>query len=489
MHSRIITISIILLMQLVYNLLPAQDFYPLRGNEKTYFRSSSGEYIGAIYDSVVTHNDTTFYYNYPIAKEIDGCIRMKRASWMGAEVFVSNDILHIISQWSDTLIIKYNAEVGEYWQLHKESPSKFILALVNGLQIRNTLAVKDTIKTISFTAVGYSGTQKDLIESRSIKIGTAFGLTDVFDFFSFPRFWFLNVFGSNYTIEGQGEYGIKPVTMAEVMDLHTGEIFHYFEYREVKPHSRKERKEINKIIDRQVNTSGDTLTLQTERIIQITDFTFDDNLTLLPEKTQMLHDTIMKSYDLSFREPLEPVMKSNGDYTAYSKYDCSGYMDRRMIYTDWNYNHTEESDCFDIWVVNGYKALYYVEGLGEMYYDDSFWELDAQRKVVYYKKLDQEWGIPWNEHQLLGFDKKKLEDISFYPVPFNASLNLKLSAELSGQKHLLLYDLSSRLQLQKKINGSHVKIDTQDLQPGIYFYQLLLPAGDVRTGKLIKVMY
>lgn len=488
MRPRKFIFLITLSVQLACNMINAQDFYPFRENEKTYFRSStSGEYIAAIFDSVVTRNDTTFFYNYPIAQVKNGCIRMDHASWLGAEVFITNDILQIKNQMSDTLIIKYNAKLGEYWQVYKESPNKFVLGLVSNIQINSSINVTDTIKVITLTSFGYSGWQKEYIESRSIKIGTAFGFHSVFDFCSFPYSNFLALYYADYKIVGQGEKGIRPITMAEIMDLQPGEIFHYLEYLEHSPEYRKEKKEINKILDRNVNTAGDTLILKTERIIRTTIYAFNDDQNQVLEDTQFIHDTISKKYNIAFVEPLEPIMNNSGSFSAFRFFDWSDYMDRRRISKSIDYYPIGDSDCFDILTGNN-KQIYYVEGLGEMYNnDDVIFEIVDQRKIVYYKKLDQEWGTPWNEHNLLSIEKEKLEEVRFYPVPFNTSINLKLPVRMSGQAQILFFDISGRIQLQQNVSSLHTTIDTKKINPGIYFYQLRLPTKEIKTGRLIKV--
>lgn len=474
-------------VQLFCNTIIAQDFYPFREDRKTYFRSStSTEYIAAIFDTVFTRNDTTYFCNYPIAENINGCIRMDYASWLGEKVFISNEILHITNQKFDTLIIKYNADVGEYWQIYSESPAKFILALVSEIYTRNTLTVQDTIKTISFVAVGYSGWQKEFIETRFIKIGTAFGLHTVFDFCDFPHFQSHTIYYTDFEIVGQGEKGISPVTMEEVMDLQPGEIFHYLEFLDYPPNYRREKKEINKILDRQVNTVGDTLILKTERIIRTTEYAFDDNHNQIPEKTRFIHDTVLKTYNIASVEPLEPIMKKSGAYTSFRFFDRSDYMDRRRICTSTEYYPIEESDCFDI-IIGSQKQKYYVEGLGEMYICDPLFEVYDQRKIVYYKKLDHEWGIPWNETNLLSIKKEKSEEFDFYPVPFNTHVNLKLPLGMPGHAQVLFFDISGRIQLQQNVSGFQTSIDTKKLNPGIYFYQLRLPTKEIKTGRLIKV--
>jgi hypothetical protein len=76
-------------------------------------------------------------------------------------------------------------------------------------------------------------------------------------------------------------------------------------------------------------------------------------------------------------------------------------------------------------------------------------------------------------------------EISLYPIPAKDNLNFKFSRDLNSGT-ISIYDGAGKIILTQNFSGKEAVISSDDLIPGIYFYQVLAENKAVSSGKFMK---
>jgi hypothetical protein len=77
---------------------------------------------------------------------------------------------------------------------------------------------------------------------------------------------------------------------------------------------------------------------------------------------------------------------------------------------------------------------------------------------------------------------EQYKNVSVYPVPFNQSLNIKTE---TGTYDFCLRDIAGRKVKEVSFQGL-LNIETGDLEPGIYLYELRVSGNVVKVGTAVK---
>jgi Secretion system C-terminal sorting domain len=83
----------------------------------------------------------------------------------------------------------------------------------------------------------------------------------------------------------------------------------------------------------------------------------------------------------------------------------------------------------------------------------------------------------------IGIQNLKTQPVKIYPSPFSNQLNVELHHNLSNT--IILYDFLSLKVLQQQF-ADKTKINTESLDKGIYFYEILVDRKMITSGKIIK---
>ena len=127
----------------------------------------------------------------------------------------------------------------------------------------------------------------------------------------------------------------------------------------------------------------------------------------------------------------------------------------------------------------------YVKGLGGPYYscDNPFSLGSAERKLVYYKKGETEWGIPLT---VTGISNTEITHKTIvFPNPAKDNITIKVQDISTGKLMFYLFDLNGRLIISEPIDTVEIQLDIATVKPGIYFYRLRESGRDMFNGKLI----
>jgi len=90
----------------------------------------------------------------------------------------------------------------------------------------------------------------------------------------------------------------------------------------------------------------------------------------------------------------------------------------------------------------------------------------------------------WNIVTAIKQNYYDVASISIYPNPTMDKLNIAYNKD-NELIEIILYDISSRLILQQTFTNSTI-LSTEQMQNGIYFYELRNSKGTIKTGKLVK---
>jgi hypothetical protein len=83
-------------------------------------------------------------------------------------------------------------------------------------------------------------------------------------------------------------------------------------------------------------------------------------------------------------------------------------------------------------------------------------------------------------------EENKLNNLSFYPNPFSKSFALTINGAFGPDIKLLLFDINGRIVKQlNNIQPGKTQINIEDIERGIYFYQLSDGDGIISKGKIV----
>jgi hypothetical protein len=141
-------------------------------------------------------------------------------------------------------------------------------------------------------------------------------------------------------------------------------------------------------------------------------------------------------------------------------------------------------DCLGILVGDG--CLYemrYINGLGGPYYSCSGMAGDSEeRKLVYYKKGETEWG---NRLVITGVTNLKPDDLlKVFPNPARDGVTFQLN-DVTGIHEVKIYSPTGTLVKSEQFEGSLCIIHLAGLKSGLYLYKLTSYHSLIYTGKLV----
>jgi hypothetical protein len=173
-----------------------QDFQCLQSGVTHFFTNDNGYLRGIRIDSVrPISSDTTVYYpfhtprgSYNIYGVPVSPVDSNGGSWLGKKVLQLSDGKFIFDNyWSDTVIIKTQAGVGDSWVFYRDTGSLYYTAAVTATDTMGFTGISDSIKVIRITAHNSSGVvTTDSLNGFNIILSKNNGFVQVFDLYMFP---------------------------------------------------------------------------------------------------------------------------------------------------------------------------------------------------------------------------------------------------------------------------------------------------------------
>jgi hypothetical protein len=378
----------------------AHDFQSVYAHLTALFENSSNHRIyGLRIDSVKVAADTILYPFATIQEVSEGCFSPQKSSWIGEKVVVKPDGVNLFFNREGGIIsLKTRAKINETWTAFQRSDAFIVEARVQAVELGNVLGLSDSVKTIAFRVLDQQGSTVDhALNKLKVKISKKHGFVETLNFYLFPdvvvRYPADRL--EKYTLAGLAtpKVGVQNLSWLEVNDFNPGDELHVQEHRMGDPYFYLPIREydnrcIYKYLER--TKSADSVVYRYARKQSIkTVYTYKSTL-------ETLNDTLraVVRANPSFDQlPGEPILNAGSAQKMYMRND-EFRMKIRPSAMDELYVNSESGNCWSAIAGEGcLPEMRYVEGLGGPYYQCNGYMGDSEeRKLVYFRKGQTEWG-------------------------------------------------------------------------------------------------
>ncbi len=372
------------------------DYQTVYSNRIALFENSEKQIKALRIDSVKAVSDTVFYPFATIQRISESCISPYKASWMGEKVVIKPEGTNLFfNRDGDTITMKSRARVNETWIAFQRGDDFRVKATVQSVGLETFLGLTDSVKTITLTVINQNrNTLEHPLNSLKLKISKNYGFIQTLNFYLFPDITVRYPADRLETFSLVGltnpNAGVQNLTWFEVNDFQPGDELHVLEHKTgdaylYLPYREYDNRCIYKYLER--TDFADSIVYRCARKQSI-ETVYTDSTSL-----ELFNDTIIsvvKANPDFDKLPGEPVIDK---FTAYSINMINDEFRTRTIPGNLLIYGLRDS-CLS--PVTGEGCVYnekYIDGLGGPYYYCSGYVGDTEeRKLVYYKKGETEWG-------------------------------------------------------------------------------------------------
>ena len=482
----------------------SQNFECIKTDAVYYFTDVDMSYTGeqqykAIrIDSTAISGDTTTYFQFPVIGIENwqwDCYSGNWPSWIGRKIDIKTDGTTIFYNLENgPITIKPQLEVGEEWVCFDFYTGGYYKASVESLSQMTFLEMTDWVKKITFQAYGCEGEPViHPINNKYILVSQNHGLVRALNFKVFPdlidNFWGDECHEYELCGISEPENGIQNLTIDRIFDFEIGDEFHiseeswvYFTYEGFNyikivldklvanneityTFSRCGRKEYH-----DVNPVIDTLWSIQDTIEESIDISSP-----LYNVFEALPDQYIKIGDTNFYEYSWTTQQLNPQFFRIEKTLYEGF------YSD--YPH----DC--IYQIITSKSPFWPEnfydGLGGPFWEQyTYWS--SSRKIIYYKKGEEQWGSPYNCDSLLVSQPEirlAKASISIAPNPMRDFTKISINLADRHSTKMILYNVMGKIVREEMTN--ELTLRKGEIQSGIYLIRVFESDKLLGTKKLI----
>ena len=487
--------AIFLFSALIPIILFAQNWSPIRVNEKMNYQHSDSGYISHtiwVDSSFSVGGDTIFYLNR-IVKDVPGNpeIALRNQPQFLLET-MTKDIFGMYSFINpEHYMIITNGTVGTNWTFDQ---SNGIGATISELIYEEIFGVMDSVKVIN------------LSNGNEIRLSQNFGILKFPDFEN----------GGNYNLVGiQGtEYGESVPGFLEIFDFEVGDIFqhtgsgyiadqwvyHYHWTKKVQITSKELFIDsvkygfsgIYRSISWGKNLIIDTISGSVTYIDSTTHpaNNFPNEIYVLPNSWSGYGTDRVFTRTLIYPNEVTNVITKEYGMLEDPTF-LQLYQDDLFFELDDSCDTLYRYDQIDmISLPAGLKKVIYANTLGEVLNREGFFEYEDHKSLQGYVKDGDTVGTVTPDSVLLAVgisdlttDKTK---ISVYPNPADQYLNIQFSTEDNSAAYKIeIRNMLGELLLKKENLQKTERLDVSELNAGIYFYSILLDNKVYRTDKLV----
>ncbi|MEN8203859.1 MAG: T9SS type A sorting domain-containing protein [Bacteroidota bacterium] len=411
------------------------------------------------------------------------------ASWTGKKVVVKPDGEHLFfNKYEDTIWIKSSAGLHESWRVY-ESDVYIIEARVLEHDTMSFLGLTDSVKIIGFKVHDRNMLPMDhTLNMQTIRISKHYGAIRILNYYQFPDFeglnyGFVDEYLTGYELAGLSapQTGLQNFTWFGVFDFHPGDEIHTLLdesvwYNEPGEHSLYERT-IKRFLDRE--DYPDSLVYTYERKVSI--HAVDNSVT----STSFVHDTATLVIRRNPEFDLLPGEVIIQEGWAWSHFMHGGETPGKTVPTGalgiWR---SLDDSCWTYCCADGcFMDENYLKGLGGPYgsCSNAFSGGGIEKKLIYYKKGDKTWGVPYD---LTGTEPARVPlSLRIYPIP--ASDHLWIESAEGPIREVILMDLSGKVMLRQAGSGSkELLLKISHLSPGIFLVKVISGEAE-HTSKIV----
>lgn len=471
-------ITIIILVLFIFQQSSSQNYKTIIPEIISHY----GEYLYPIQiDSITNSGDSIFYHNFKMIRyQNNGYYRLHSSSWTGENIIILPDGYNMfVNKDLDTIKINTSAEINGTWQLYKFSDNSYVEAKVTNKEFETFIGISDSVKTIHLQIKDpYGNNINNEINDKYLKISKNHGFTRIFNFYEFP---FNNVndflypFVSEMEMTGFGEYGHQNFGASEIFGYNINDerhiIDYHFEFDCNEAICELLVKNILKVENKYISDNHDTIIYTYDKCGQeiYEGGVYTGNWHYQTSEIIILSDPINESLNNLNFQPYHNII--DNEYIVTVSTDTAKWI--KLIFTgtdnylSLDYQNPENVDDFN--------KIYY-KGLG----GDYFWFYTIccvdEKRVVYSKKGENEWGTPYNCSDFSNVRFLKTNDIKIFPNPSTGIINLNLNNKSIQQ--ITICDLTGKQIF--KTNKQQETIDITSFTSGIYIITI---QTDKRTYK------
>ena len=466
----------------------AHDYQTVYANQTALFNNSSKDQIkGLRVDSVKLASDIILYPFATIQEVSAGCFSPYKASWLGEKVVIKTDGVNLFfNRDGDTITLKTQARLYERWIAFQRADTFRVEASVQVTELGIVLGLSDSVKTIAFRLLDQQGNTVDhALNKLKVKISKTHGFVETLNFYLFPDIvasYPDNILMS-YTLVGltNPKVGVQNLTWFDVNGFNPGDELHVQEHNLGDsdfslPIREYDNRCIYKYLER--TDYADSIIYRYARKQSIKTV-YTDKTTL-----ETFNDTVRSvvlanpGFD---KLPGEPIFDNNSAYQMYMRND---EFLMKVIPSAMNEFYVGNGDCWSEIAGEGcLPEKRYIDGLGGPYYYCYGYAGDSEeRKLVYYKKGETEWG---EKLVITGVHNVKTHaGLQVFPNPARNVVTFQLNDD-AGTHEVRIYNQNGSLVKTEQFKGSSCKIKLTGYKSGIYFYNLTSSTSTVYTGKLV----
>ncbi|MCA1752019.1 MAG: T9SS type A sorting domain-containing protein [Cryomorphaceae bacterium] len=476
----------------------AQSYQLFRSDRTGYYRM--GNHISAaslhVIETSIVDGDSVFVFEPQMIRAEhpnDWDCYASDASWLGREIRISPEgDTRIITATDEEILIITQANVGESWIAWTASDSSmFLEASVTSLAVEEVMGESDIVLSIHFEMQyddELNGTSE--FEESVVKIGAEFGLIEspLWALFPHNATPTTMMYASTAKLEGiEGEAGWQDFSWMDVMDFEPGDEIHIDEGINLGSGGSWTKSAIT-FVSRE--DYPDSIVYEVERVW----WSFSDLVPPGEDPTSnegiSLGSMVVHPDTLFDTRPYVPVFFGDGFNAGYllmghngdRQFKTHGIGSTISPYLEID----QENDCFSPAMHSGCGGLCY-PGLGGPYYDCDFpsgpggeW-----RKLVYYKKADEEWGtsltLSTSEHS-----SNQISLLQTYPNPSTGSFRIALDAA-EYPANVEVFDLRGRRLQQQNLSSEGVEIQLSSISPQLLILKVSTAAGNSFSGRVLIV--
>jgi hypothetical protein len=461
---------------LISQVLTAQNYQCFNSNRSYYYLSLDSwqnRVESILFDSIAVYGTDTVFFNYAQLPNSDGefdlCVN--DTTWVGNKIVINSIWTILFNSSGDSIKIKSNGNIGEYWKLYQYDNGNYINATVDTIQEETVLGILTNTKVISLLAMDSTGNSiSNIFNGKKFKLSETIGLTQLYRINDFPN--------DTSTVKLIGEtnpnLGFQEFNAKEIFTYEIGDEFHYKFVSTDIDGGCVEYTSLD-VIGKSTSINLDTITYTYHRKLFETYYSYwangDTTITTLINDT-ILQKIVFSSY--SYLDQPQLIAQFIFPYCYKSVRIVPGYVMPFEKELRGYYEYDSISHCFDPIIDCGPALEYYAPGLGLTYLDICCMSsmCVTYREQVYAKKSDNEYGTPLDWYELILSTNYILPNVNskIFPNPFSDKIEIQLPS--NADYFIQLLNSIGQIIYSEKLNGSRTSINTEQLPSGAYFLRI-----------------
>ncbi|MFA9390050.1 MAG: T9SS type A sorting domain-containing protein [Prolixibacteraceae bacterium] len=460
----------------------AQNYRPFPVGNIPFFKATDNEIRGVRVDSITARNKEHILHFY---NEWDytnyECIIADGPCWLGFHCIWDGSVMTFFNEQKDSLFIDSKKKLNEEWVFCRLSADSIVYAKIIEESKQNFLELSDSVKLIHLELRDSMGNHVDhTLNGFQLEISQSYGFVQLLNFLEFPDYL------KQYSLCGltNPKRGQTYINDRTIYDYEVGDVFHYeYNHSDAPWGSWVHTREIRKVIGKYLSADEDTVTYTIDRSgdRKIKDWTTSE------ESYSLYHDTVTDRHVFKPTNylPYEAIIE-DGSMQFYTQ-GIEPISNDRLVYSEayWLY-HSENDSCWSLIHFDGGAPNYYAEGCGLYYYNGDEGVGQYNGYLRYFKKGDEEWGIPLK----VGVRDYNFTDtdIKIFPNPVKAGQQLNVTSNTDVIVDASIYTVEGKMMISYDVSKTNApfELNVDKLNAGIYLLKMFGESGSVYYSKFQK---